>query len=105
MKQTSAAASRLRQSNPVPDDAFSGAARDGLGRVAFERIIASGAAPPPQLHLGRQLRVHSAAGPGRPGRRVALRFAVPAVATVAAGATAAAVALSGVSAPSRHTYT
>lgn len=105
MKHTSAAAWRLRQSNPVPDDAFDGAARDDLGRAAFERIITGAATPPSELDGVRRIRARSAPSrPLRSGRGLALRRAVPATAAVAA-ATAAAVALSGVSVPSQPRYT
>src|SRR5258708_29805845 len=109
MKNTSAAAWRLRQSNPVPDDAFDGTAGDSLGRAAFERIITSTATPPPELDLDHPMRAPSPAGrPGRSGRRLAPRVAVPAAAAVAAVATVSAVALSGAGTPShlgQHTYT
>jgi hypothetical protein len=37
----------LRESNPVADDAFAGAAGDSLGRATFEHIIGSSARPAP----------------------------------------------------------
>ncbi len=45
MKRAADAARMLRESNPVPDDAFAGAAGDSLGRAAFERIIDVSAEP------------------------------------------------------------
>ena len=39
MKALLGAARLLRESNPVANDAFAGAAQDSLGRAAFERII------------------------------------------------------------------
>ncbi len=45
MKRPADAARLLRESNPVADDAFAGAARDGLGRATFERIIDVSAEP------------------------------------------------------------
>ena len=39
MKGAADATRRLRDSNPVADDAFAGAAGDSLGRATFERII------------------------------------------------------------------
>jgi hypothetical protein len=45
MKRPADAARLLRESNPVADDAFAGAAGDGLGRATFERIIDLSAEP------------------------------------------------------------
>jgi photosystem II stability/assembly factor-like uncharacterized protein len=44
----------LRESNPVPDDAFAGAAEDSLGRATFERITTS--SPRPAAVTGRSLQ-------------------------------------------------
>ena len=88
MKDTSTVGWRLRQSNPVPGEAFGGAAGDSIGRATFERIVASPALSPE---------------PAR--RRLALRLALPAIAGVVAAATATAVALSNVSAPRQLSYT
>ena len=45
MKATADAARLLRESNPVADDAFAGAAGDSLGRATFQRIIELSAGP------------------------------------------------------------
>jgi hypothetical protein len=45
MKRPADAARLLRESNPVADDAFAGAAGDSLGRATFERIIDHSAEP------------------------------------------------------------
>ena len=47
MKAATDAARRLRESNPVADDAFAAAAGDSLGRATFERIIGISAKPAP----------------------------------------------------------
>jgi hypothetical protein len=78
MKDPVDAVRLLRESNPVPDDAFAGAAGDSLGRAAFERIISHSAKQ--AQATGRSLR--------RRRRRLALRSAA-----AAAALTAAAVAL------------
>ena len=64
------AARRLHESNPVTEDAFAGAAGDGIGRATFERIMASPPRPEP--------------GPGRGWSRRRL-LAIGAGAAVAAG--------------------
>ena len=46
MKAPVDAARLLRESNPVPDDAFAGAAGDSLGRATFERITGRSPEPP-----------------------------------------------------------
>ncbi len=53
MKATDAAR-LLRESNPVADDAFAGAAGDSLGRATFEHI--TGRSPKPAPVTGRSLR-------------------------------------------------
>ena len=45
MKRAVDAARLLRESNPVPDDAFAGAAGDSLGRATFDAIIDLSAEP------------------------------------------------------------
>ena len=45
MKRAADAARMLRESNPVPDDAFAGAAGDSLGRATFDAIIDMSAEP------------------------------------------------------------
>jgi hypothetical protein len=45
MKRAVEAAQMLRDSNPVADDAFAGAASDSLGRATFERITGPSAEP------------------------------------------------------------
>jgi peptide/nickel transport system substrate-binding protein len=45
MKAPADAARLLRESNPVPDDAYASAAGDSLGRATFERITASSPDP------------------------------------------------------------
>lgn len=69
------AARRLHESNPVTEDAFTGAAGDGIGRATFKRIMAS----PPQPEPGPS-RVRS-------GRRWSRRrlLAIGAATAVAAG--------------------
>jgi hypothetical protein len=69
------AARLLRDSNPVADDQFDGAAADSLGLATFERILHSG--PEPALPASRS--------PRRP-RRVALRWLAATGAALAAGA-------------------
>lgn len=60
MKTTTEAAARLmRASNPVPPDAFGGAADERLGQAAFEAITAS----PPRRPARRATQAAS-----RPGR-------------------------------------
>lgn len=54
MKAAADAARLLRDSNPVADDAFAGAAGDGLGRATFERII--DLSPEPAQVTGRSAR-------------------------------------------------
>jgi hypothetical protein len=54
MKATTDAARRLRENNPVVDDAFAGAADDSIGRVTFERIIGSSAELVPARSPGRR---------------------------------------------------
>lgn len=45
MRATTAAARRLRESNPVADDAFAGASGERLGQITFDHIIATPAQP------------------------------------------------------------
>jgi hypothetical protein len=54
MKAATYAARRLRESNPVADDAFAAAAGDSLGRATFEHITGSSAKPAPVRSLGRR---------------------------------------------------
>jgi photosystem II stability/assembly factor-like uncharacterized protein len=54
MKAVTDAARLLRESNPVADDAFGGAAGDRLGQATFERI--TGSSPKPAPATGRSLR-------------------------------------------------
>ena len=77
MKRPADAARLLRESNPVADDAFAGAAGDSLGRATFQRII--DLSPEPTQVVGRS-----------PGWRRPFWLAVVA-AGVAAMAVAAAV--------------
>jgi hypothetical protein len=81
MKDPVDAVRLLRESNPVPDDAFAGAAGDSLGRATFERIIISHSAKQARA-TGRSLRRR---------RRLALRSAAAVTAALAAGAVALAV--------------
>ena len=69
------AARRLHESNPVAEDAFAGAAGDGIGRATFERIMASPPGPEPGPRRVRSRR--------RWSRRRLL--AIGAAAAVAAG--------------------
>jgi hypothetical protein len=73
MKAQAEAARLLRESNPVPDDVFAGAAGDSPGRATFERIISRPVQPPGVS--GRSLR--------RGRRRLALRRPVAGVAAAA----------------------
>ena len=83
MKRPADAARLLRESNPVADDAFAGAAGDSLGRATFERIIDVSAepaqvtgplpGPAPAVLAGRRGR--RCRGRGRGGRRGARRAA------------------------------
>jgi hypothetical protein len=45
MRATTAAARRLRESNPFADDAFAGAASESLGQVTYNHIISTPAQP------------------------------------------------------------
>ncbi|HEX3925625.1 MAG TPA: hypothetical protein VHY31_25330 [Streptosporangiaceae bacterium] len=63
------AARLLRESNPVADDAFAGAAGDSLGRATFERV--TGLSPEPAPATGRS-----------PRRRLPLRLAAVATGVV-----------------------
>lgn len=92
MKTTTEAAARLmRASNPVPPDAFGGAADDRLGQAAFEAITASppatgrAASHPGRVKAGPGARRRG--GAGTSGRRLA----VPALAAAATLATVLAV--------------
>ena len=91
MKAPVDAARLLRESNPVADDAFAGAAGDLVGRATFERI--TGRSPEPAPVTGRS-----------PRRRLLLRLA--AVATgVAAVAGLLAVLLAGAPRLTRPVHT
>jgi hypothetical protein len=91
MKAPVDAARLLRESNPVPDDAFAGAAGDLLGRATFERI--TGRSPEPPTATGRA-----------PRRRLLLRLAAVA-AGVAVVAGLLAVLLSGAPRLTRPVHT
>ena len=75
MKRPADAARLLRESNPVADDAFAGAAGDGLGRATFERIIDVSAEPAQATGRSPRLR--------RPLWLAAVAAAVAAVAVAA----------------------
>jgi hypothetical protein len=77
MKSPVDAAWLLRESNPVPDDAFAGAAGDSLGRATFQRIIDGTLKPASATAYSRRRR----------RRRLALR-SVAAAAALASGAVA-----------------
>jgi hypothetical protein len=81
MKAPVDAARLLRQSNPVPDDAFAGAAGDSLGRATFERIISR--SPDAARITARPLRRW----------RFALRWTAAAAALAAAAVALAAIEL------------
>jgi peptide/nickel transport system substrate-binding protein len=67
VKAPAIAARLLRESNPVPDDAYAGAAGDSLGRATFKRITSSPPGPAPVTGRSRHARrrVVMAAAPGR----------------------------------------
>jgi photosystem II stability/assembly factor-like uncharacterized protein len=97
MKAPVHAARLLRESNPVPDDAFAGAAGDILGRTTLERITAS--SPGPASGTGRSLRARRRTVMGAAPRRPALVAALAAVLlVVGAGSYGLTVALSAGSA-------
>jgi hypothetical protein len=95
MKATTDASRRLRQSNPVPNDAFRDAASDSLGLSAFADIIIG----PAPVTAGRAQASKPAGRSRSLAGRLSWRFAVPGVAAVAAAAMAVAVTSSGAAAP------
>jgi hypothetical protein len=78
MKDPADAARLLRESNPVPDDAFAGAAGDSPGQATFARIISNSAKQ--AQATGRSLRWRR--------RRLALRPVAAVAVVLAAGAVA-----------------
>jgi len=98
MKTTTEAAARLmRASNPVPPDAFAGAADDKLGHAAFEAITTT--APTDKRaasHPGR-IKARPGARPRAGARTSGRRLVVPAV--VAAATLATVVAVNGAGGP------
>ncbi len=89
MRTTTEAARQMRASNPVPHDAFAGAADDSLGQATFASITASPAAPSLGLDRSATRRGSTGAVP-RARRRVSARarlgwgLALPAVAATLA---------------------
>jgi photosystem II stability/assembly factor-like uncharacterized protein len=93
MKAPADAARLLRESNPVPDDAFAGAAGDSLGRATLERITTSSPRPAPVT--GRSLQARRRVVMAAALRRRVLVAAVTAVLLViGAGSYGLTVALS-----------
>jgi photosystem II stability/assembly factor-like uncharacterized protein len=98
MKAPVDAARLLRESNPVPDDTFAGAAGDSLGRATLERITTSSPAPAPGTGWSQQARRRAVLAAAL--RRPALVAAVTAVLLVFGAASyGLTVALSAGSAP------
>jgi hypothetical protein len=85
MKASADAARLLRESNPVADDAFSGAAGDSIGRATFEHI--TGGPSRRAQAAGRSSAPARMTGPvGERHRRLALRWTAGLAAALAAGA-------------------
>jgi len=93
MKAPVDAARLLRESNPVPDEAFAGAAGDSLGRATLKRITTSSPGPAPATSRSLQARRHIAMAAAL-RRRMLVAAAAAVLLVIGAGSYGLTVALS-----------
>jgi peptide/nickel transport system substrate-binding protein len=84
MKAPADMARLLRESNPVPEEAFAGAAGDSLGRATFKRITTSSRRPAPVTARSPQARRRFVMAAGL-GRRVLAAAAAAALLVISFG--------------------
>jgi hypothetical protein len=102
MRTTTDATRQMRASNPVPHDAFVGAAGDSLGQATFKSITASPAAPSPGPRRGnhRLGGIEAGAGVRRQVRAgIRSRWRLAGLAAAAAATLATVLAVNGAGTP------